>query len=297
MKCCDLMKSDVACVVDSALVSEAAREMRDRGVGFLPVIDATNVGVGTITDRDIVVRLLASGRRADDTLVSEVMTPELVTCQPDDELNQAEDAMMRFQKSRIVCIDDQHHVVGVFSLSDVADAGADAHGGQVLAAVATREARPRRAIDSGAPSICADIMRSDVDCCGADDSAIDCAQKMRDREVGFIPVCGDDGQVIGVVTDRDLVVRVVAMDRERDARVDEAMTREIVTCSPQEAIDAAEERMRSKHVSRLVCIDDRKRPIGVVSMADIAPIERTERAADLLRDVSARRESTQELFL
>lgn len=297
MKCSDLMKSDVACVLDSSLVAEAARIMRDRGVGFLPVIDETGRGQGTITDRDIVVRCLAADRGADETSVAEVMTPELVTCLPDEDLGEAEDRMSRFQKSRIVCVDGQRHVIGVFSLSDVADAGGEGHAGNVLAAVASREARPRRGLASGEARTCQDIMRSDVECCGDSDGIVDCAARMRDRDVGFIPVCGQDGRVTGVVTDRDILVRVVAEGLEREARVRDAMSREVVTCSPQDSIADAEERMRSQHVSRLVCVDDARRPVGIVSMADIAQVERADRASDLLRDVSARREPTQELYL
>jgi CBS domain-containing protein len=121
---------------------------------------------------------------------------------------------------------------------------------------------------------------------------------MRDADVGFIPVCdGADGCVSGVLTDRDLILRVVAPGRERSAQVRDAMTTEVVTCSPEESIGEAEKRMRSKHVSRLVCVDEQTRPIGVVSLADIAQIEQRERAASLLSEVSARREQTQQLSL
>src|SRR5512135_2530850 len=136
MLCSDLMKLDVECCLDTSLVTEAAIAMRDRNVGFLPICDETRTAVGTLTDRDIVVRMLAVGKNGNETLVSDVMTHEVVSCRPEDELAVAEQLMIRFQKSRIVCTDADRRVVGVISLSDVAKVEPHGHAGRVAAAIA-----------------------------------------------------------------------------------------------------------------------------------------------------------------
>src|SRR5438093_6947896 len=101
MRCSELMKHEVATCLDSALVTEAAEVMRDRNVGFLPVCTTDGRVVGTITDRDITMGVLALDYPIDRTRVGDMMMPGIVSCAPDDELAVAEDRMSSFQKSRI----------------------------------------------------------------------------------------------------------------------------------------------------------------------------------------------------
>lgn len=120
MHCRDIMKRQVICLSAHDSVQSAARKMRDARVGFLPVCDpSTHLVIGTITDRDIAIRLVAEDRPA-STRITAVMTPEVVSVSPDDDLITAERAMARHQKSRLVCVDATGMPVGVISLSDIA---------------------------------------------------------------------------------------------------------------------------------------------------------------------------------
>ncbi len=285
------MKLDVAPCLDSALVHEAAAAMRDRDVGFLPICDETRVVVGTLTDRDIVVRALAVGRAGDETRVSDVMTPEVVACHPEDELAVAEQLMIRFQKSRIVCVDGDRRVVGVISLSDIAKVEPHGHAGRVAAAIAIREAAalPKKALAEGAVLSCADVMKRDVECCRSEETAASVARIMRQRNVGFVPVCNDAGAVRGVLTDRDLVLRVVAERRDPDVtRAEQVLTPEVVFCSPEDRLEHAEKQMARHKKSRILCVDDQKRPLGVISLSDVARVERAKAVTRVLRAVSTR---------
>jgi CBS domain-containing protein len=114
--------------------------MRDGGFGFLPVCDASRKALGTVTDRDLAVRILAEGR-APSTPVDAVLTREVVACQPDDDLHKAEDLMGLYQKSRIMCVDGDGKLVGVISLSDIAQKEKGARAAQTLRQVSEREAR------------------------------------------------------------------------------------------------------------------------------------------------------------
>jgi CBS domain-containing protein len=139
MKCEDVMKTVVECVSPEDTVLEAAQRMRDQHVGFLPVCGESKEILGTLTDRDIAIRLVADGRPG-TTPVAEVMSREIVACRADDSIKRAEQLMSEQLKSRIMCADDDGHLVGVISLSDIAqqDTG---HAVKVLRRLTLREAR------------------------------------------------------------------------------------------------------------------------------------------------------------
>lgn len=141
MRASELMKRDLATVAPSDSIQEAARLMRDRAVGFLPVCDRERVVVGTITDRDITVRVSAEGLRADECRVDAVMTPEVIACRPHDPLTRAEELMAVHKKSRILVTDERQRLQGVISLSDIADHATDDDAVRTLREIAQRETR------------------------------------------------------------------------------------------------------------------------------------------------------------
>lgn len=136
----DVMKRDVAFVRAEDSLHEAARLMRKLEVGFLPVLDEHGRPVGALTDRDIVVRGCAEDRRPSAIAVREAMTPETVTCRPLHDLKEAEELMGARQKSRLMAVDDEGHLVGVISLSDVAEEDEPLAVGETIRDVAAREA-------------------------------------------------------------------------------------------------------------------------------------------------------------
>jgi len=138
MLCETLMKSSVECVTPDESVVSAARLMRDGNLGFLPVCEEYSGRVlGAITDRDIALRLVAE-RRPLWTRVEDVMTRDVIACGPEDDLEAAEDLMAENQVSRIMCIDEDEQVVGVISLSDIAQLDG-AHAVHTLEQVSARE--------------------------------------------------------------------------------------------------------------------------------------------------------------
>ena len=147
MRCQDLMKRPVEMCHDYDTVQAAARKMADANIGFLPIVDAHESVVGTLTDRDIAIRLAAEDRTASETRIADVMTREVISCAASDEIERAERLMAEHQKSRIVVMADGRPA-GVISLADLAAVG-DARATATLRAVATRElldlrgARPR----------------------------------------------------------------------------------------------------------------------------------------------------------
>lgn len=136
---------------------------------------------------------------------------------------------------------------------------------------------------------CRDVMVTAVVSCRVSEPASHCARLMRDRHVGFLPVLDGDGHLAGVVTDRDLVVRLLAEGGPADSPASELMTgNPLVVCGPDEDVRKVEDRMIAAHTSRLVVVDGQGCPVGVVSLTDVAAAESRSRASRVLRQVRRR---------
>lgn len=140
MRCSEIMKSNVSCLMPTDSVRDAAKVMRDLKVGFLPVCDAEKTVLGTITDRDLAIRILAEGKDP-MTEVSDCMSHEVISCSPEDDVKRAQELMAKNRKSRIMCLDKNKHLVGVISLSDIAMLSDSAEASKTLRSVAEREVR------------------------------------------------------------------------------------------------------------------------------------------------------------
>lgn len=139
---------------------------------------------------------------------------------------------------------------------------------------------------------CDEVMTSEVEFCTVGETVVDAARKMRTMNIGFLPVCQSEGTVVGLLTDRDLVLRVLAENRSAETRVEEVMTEEVVSCLPSDELARAEDLMRTNQKQRVVCIDETGRLAGVISLADIAQFDTDARTGALLSDVSEREVSS-----
>lgn len=133
-----------------------------------------------------------------------------------------------------------------------------------------------------------DIMTPDPECIRPDDTLQKAASRMRDLDVGPLPVCGNDDRLAGMITDRDITVRAVAEGKDpKTTRVREAMTEEIVFGFEDQDLDDAARMMEQKQIRRLVVLNRDKRLVGIVSLGDIA-VDAGARptASEVLREVS-----------
>ncbi len=133
--------------------------------------------------------------------------------------------------------------------------------------------------------LCSDIMKTSIECVSAQTTVRDAARAMRDRNIGFLPICDDSMRVLGTVTDRDIVVRAVAGDLALSSSIERLMTREIVACKPEDDVRKAQQLMAGHRKSRIMCLGTSGRLEGIISLSDIAQIDD---AAGTLREVSAR---------
>ena len=136
-----------------------------------------------------------------------------------------------------------------------------------------------------------DVMKKTVVTCKEKDSLKHCADLMRDWKIGMLAVVDGKEQLVGILTDRDLVVRGIAENRHLTAEARAIMTKRLVTCRQEDELWFAEERMASERKSRIVVVDGNRHPVGVISLSDIPMAEEGPRAGELLQQIS-RREAT-----
>jgi len=133
-----------------------------------------------------------------------------------------------------------------------------------------------------------DIMTPNPECVSPEDSLQDAARKMRNLDVGPLPVCGDNDRLAGMITDRDIVVNAVAEGRNpQTTKVREAMTGEVIYCFEDQDVQEAARTMQERQVRRLVVLNRDKRLVGIVSLGDMATeTGDKQKSGEVLQDVS-----------
>ncbi len=119
----DVMRKAV-CIGPEESVAAAARMLKQRNIGCLPVCEAGRL-LGMLTDRDIAIRSVADGRSADRMTVRELMSVDALWCSQDDSVHTAAELMRGAHVRRLVVLDHQRHVVGVVSITDLRGGGSE----------------------------------------------------------------------------------------------------------------------------------------------------------------------------
>lgn len=132
-----------------------------------------------------------------------------------------------------------------------------------------------------------DIMSQPVAIVKSDQNLMEAARIMKENDIGALPV-HDDGRAVGIMTDRDIIVRALAEGKDpASARVGETMSKGIVTCLRDESVEDAAVTMEKAKVRRLLVLDDDNSVCGIVSLGDIAVSEESNRTVgDTLDKIS-----------
>jgi CBS domain-containing protein len=118
---------------------------------------------------------------------------------------------------------------------------------------------------------CAEVMTPSPTVCQPQHTAMEAAELMKREDCGLVPVVSEHGKLIGVLTDRDIVIKVVADSRDpRSTAVSEVMSTDVVTCLPHETIETVMEQMATRQVRRIPIVERDGSLVGIVAQADIA---------------------------
>jgi CBS domain-containing protein len=132
-----------------------------------------------------------------------------------------------------------------------------------------------------------DIMTPDVECVRRDNTLEEAAVKMKDLDVGSLPVCDGD-RIEGIITDRDIAIRAVAEGRDpTSTQVREVMSRSVMHCYDDEDTEDAARLMQERQIRRILVLNRDERLLGIVSLGDLAAeTGNPERVGRILQDVS-----------
>jgi signal-transduction protein with cAMP-binding, CBS, and nucleotidyltransferase domain len=130
-------------------------------------------------------------------------------------------------------------------------------------------------------------LMSVVKWCKQGDSVRDCARLMKEESLGFVPICDDAGTPFGVVTDRDLAIRVLAEGRSADDPIERFMTHDTIACRLGDDLRDAERLMRERRTSRVMVCDEDGKVRGVISLADIAGVAEDEEIGETVQQVKS----------
>ncbi len=131
-----------------------------------------------------------------------------------------------------------------------------------------------------------EIMTHTVETISADSSVKEAAEKMKNLDVGFLPVIDGD-QLVGVITDRDITIRLVALGLDpKTTRVRDEMTTAVIYCFEDQDITEAAKIMEDNQIRRLLVLNHNRQPVGVFSVGDLAIHGVSEVLCDVLRQVS-----------
>jgi CBS-domain-containing membrane protein len=137
---------------------------------------------------------------------------------------------------------------------------------------------------------CNEVMTKKPCCCLPDDLASDAAELMKKEHVGSIPIIEDEQtkKLVGIVTDRDLTIRIVAEGLDpKSTKVESIMTRNVVTCNAEDDLQKAVDTMSKHQLRRIPVVDEDNKIVGIIAQADVAMhFDHPKRTAAMVKEIS-----------
>jgi len=137
---------------------------------------------------------------------------------------------------------------------------------------------------------CSDFMTQDPVCCASGESVERAAQLMQAEDVGSIPIIDDSHsrKLIGILTDRDIALRIVAESRDAgQTTVREVMTKTPISCNMDDELQRALDTMAYSQVRRVPIVDSQNRVVGIIAQGDVATrVGQPEKTAEILKQIS-----------
>jgi CBS domain-containing protein len=137
---------------------------------------------------------------------------------------------------------------------------------------------------------CREFMTTNLVCCLPDDVVAKVALLMESANIGSVPVIEDEQtqKLVGIVTDRDLALKIVAKGCDaHSTKVETVMTRQVVTCRAGDDLQKALDAMAEHQLRRIPIVDDNNRIVGIIAQADVATrVNQPEKTATMVKEIS-----------
>jgi CBS domain-containing protein len=137
---------------------------------------------------------------------------------------------------------------------------------------------------------CIEIMTKNPVCCVPSDLASKAAELMKNHHIGSIPIVDHQqtNKLLGIVTDRDLTLRIIADGLDaKSTTVETVMTHKIVTCKAEDDFQKALDAMSENQLRRIPIVDDEDRILGIIAQADMATrVDHPKRTAAMVKEIS-----------
>ena len=137
---------------------------------------------------------------------------------------------------------------------------------------------------------CNEVMTKTPVCCQLDDMVSTVAQLMQSENIGSIPVIENEQnqKLVGIVTDRDLALKIVAKGHHaKSTKVETVMTRQVVTCRAEDDLQKALDAMAEHQLRRIPIVDNDNRIVGIIAQADVATrVNQPEKIATMVKEIS-----------
>lgn len=138
--------------------------------------------------------------------------------------------------------------------------------------------------------ICEDVMTPKPVCCLPTDNLMMVAQLLKSENIGSLPVIenNETQKLIGIITDRDLALRIIGEGRDaKSTRVEAVMTRKVVTCRADDDVQRALDAMSDHQLRRIIVVDSVNKVLGIISQADVATrVDQSEKTAEMVKEIS-----------
>jgi len=137
---------------------------------------------------------------------------------------------------------------------------------------------------------CNEVMTKNPVCCLPNDSVAKAAELMKSEDIGSIPVIENEQtqKLVGIVTDRDLALKIVAEGLDaKSTKVETVMTHNVVTCRADDDLQKALDAMAEHQLRRIPVVDNDNKVVGIIAQADVATrVDQPEKTAEMVKEIS-----------
>jgi CBS domain-containing protein len=137
---------------------------------------------------------------------------------------------------------------------------------------------------------CNEVMTKNPVCCLPNDMVAKVAQLMKSKDIGPVPIIENEQtkKLVGIVTDRDLALKIVAEGRDaKSTKAEEVMTRKVVTCRGEDDVQKALDAMSEHQLRRIPVVDNDNKIVGIIAQADVATrVDQPAKTAEVVKDIS-----------